>query len=140
MYTNDRNAYRKAFVTAWYKYQHKMPVEPYEAEIINVLLAHPEYQIFLDDAYAKQEFAVEENPFVHLSLHLAIREQIRMNRPTGITPIYEQLTTISDEGASSHEAEHRMMECLAQMMWTAQQNGFMPGEDEYLGKLQQLLG
>lgn len=135
MYTNNRDAYRQTFFMAWQKYQKKLPLEPIEAQLIDIILLHPEYQPLLDaNTCQQQEFALEENPFFHMSLHLAIREQCHTNRPIGISPLYQQLTA----KYNAHEAEHQMMQCLAQFIYLAQQTGAMPNEEHYLEKLKLL--
>lgn len=136
MFTNDRNAYRNAFFIAWEKHAKKIPLEPVEAQIIEIILLHPEYHRFLEkpDQNHSQEFALEENPFLHMSLHIAIREQLHMNRPAGITTLYQQLL---ERFASNHDAEHWMMTRLAQVMWQSQQNGEMPSEEKYLQLLRE---
>jgi hypothetical protein len=135
MYTNNRDAYRQAFFIAWQKHQKKMPLEPVESQLLEIILLHPEYHPLLDkaEAYQNQEFAIEENPFFHMSLHLTLHEQIRTNRPAGIKQIHQQW--IEKYTYDAHDVEHRMMQCLAQILWTAQQNGTLPSEDVYLEKL-----
>jgi hypothetical protein len=136
MYTNNHLAFRQAFFVAWQKYQKKLPLEQLEAELIEVILLHPEYHPIIEQTSTlqQQEFAIEENPFVHMSLHLAIREQVNTNRPTGITLIHQQLQTHLDQ----HTVEHQMMTCLAQLLWQAQQNGVMENDEIYLEKLREL--
>jgi hypothetical protein len=134
MYTNNRDAYRQAFFTVWQKYQKKLPLDVVEQQLIEVILLHPEYhKLLVQSDLQNQEFALEENPFFHLSLHIAIREQIRMDRPAGIKSIYQQLLIRYPD-----EAEHRMMECLAQIMWQAQQTGEAPSEAVFLERLKDL--
>jgi hypothetical protein len=70
-----------------------------------------------------------------MSLHLAIREQVATNRPQGIQLIYEKLC---EKYSDVHIAEHHILECLADMLWQAQQNGKMPDEKIYLERLKQL--
>lgn len=137
IYTNDREAFRKAFFTAWQKHLKKLPIDAIEAELIEIILLHPEYQCLFEkpSAYENQEFALEENPFLHLSLHLAIREQVRLNRPIGIAQIKQGLM---NKFQNQHEAEHSMMTCLAQIMWSAQEKGCMPSETDYLNQLKMI--
>lgn len=137
MYTNNRNAYRQAFYTAWQKYQKKLPLDALEQQIVAVIIDHPEYHLFLDKSsqFEKQEFEMEENPFFHLSLHIALREQIKMNRPTGITACYQQLV---DKYGDKLEVEHRMMQCLAEILQIAERQGAMPEESVYLAELKKL--
>lgn len=132
MYTNNRDAYRQLFFTTWQKYLKKSPLIGTERQLIDIILAHPQFQRLLDTQYQDQEFALEENPFLHMSLHLAIREQIATDRPSGVVKIYEALL---QTGAAMHEVEHKMMQCLAEMMWQAQQTGMAGDEGEYLKKL-----
>lgn len=134
MYTNDRDAYRRAFFTAWEKHIKKLPMDAVELQLVEIILLHPEYEVLFaqPNAYQKQEFQLEENPFLHLSLHLAIREQILTDRPVGIKQIKDELITTYQ---NPHDVEHRMMQCLANIMWTAQQAGEMPSETDYLAQL-----
>lgn len=136
MYTNDRDAYRQSFFVVWDKYKKKLPLDAVETQLLDIILLHPEYHGLLDhpSSFQTQEFQLEENPFFHMSLHLALREQIRTQRPAGITAIYQSLL----KKMNAHEAEHRMMQCLAQVMWKAQQTGIPPSETDYLEKLKQL--
>lgn len=136
MYTEDRNAYRKAFIEAWQKHLKKLPLEPVEHEIVTVINMHPEYHLFIESNDIKTDFELEENPFLHLSLHISIREQIRMDRPHGIRQIYQELYT---QYASDIEVEHLMMTVLANMIWEAQQSGQKPSEKQYLVNLRSII-
>lgn len=136
MYTDDRNAYRKMFFDAWQKHLKKLPLETVEIQVLDIILMHPEYHGLLDDpkTFMSQEFALEENPFFHMSLHIALREQIQMDRPPGIRQIAKSLT----EKYSAHDAEHLMTTVLARVMAESQQTGKMPDENNYLEKLRKL--
>ena len=136
MFSTDRNELRKVFFDAWHKHQQQLPIEPLEAQLIDIMLVHPEFHTILNDAekFQADDFP-EGNPFLHLSLHLAIREQISTNRPAGITAVYDTLCRKLGEPLT---AEHLMMECLGQTLWEAQQNNKMPDEAIYLEALQQL--
>lgn len=137
MYSNNRDAYRQAFFTTWQKYKKQMPLEPFEAQLVEVMISHPEYHALLErpDQFQQQEFAIEENPFMHMSLHLAIKEQITTDRPAGVRACYEALLV---KHPGHLEAEHLMLDCLAQMMWSAQETGEPPSEADYLEKLKHL--
>jgi hypothetical protein len=79
--------------------------------------------------------AGKTNPFLHMGLHLGIREQIATNRPLGISSIYAALTAkIGD----AHLAEHRMIDCLAETLWEAQGQNTAPDEQKYLDRLHHL--
>jgi hypothetical protein len=136
MYTDDRNAYRNIFFTVWQKYLKKLPMENIEAQVLGIILIHPEYHTMLEDpqTFMSQEFALEENPFFHMSLHIALREQLQLDRPAGIKEILQTLS----EKYSPHDAEHMMTTVMAQVMFAAQQTGAAPDETEYLTKLREL--
>jgi len=130
MFGNDRNELRKAYSDAWNKFQQKQPLTPLEQQIAEVIKEHPEYHKTLKNLDA--DFLPETgqtNPFLHMGMHLGLREQLTTNRPNGIRDCYQAMT---NKYKSSHEAEHDMMECLAEAMWQAQRQGCMPDEAAYL--------
>lgn len=139
MYTNNRDAYRQAFFVAWQKFNRREPLEPVEQQLVEIMLQHPEYHRFLELSQQgiQQEFALEENPFFHMSLHMALLEQIRMNKPKGINKLYKKFIA---QFQDPHEAQHQMMSALAQLMWKMQQSGTTPSDAEYLQTLAQSLG
>jgi len=136
MFGTDRNQLRQMYRTAWEKYQEKQLLSPLEAQIADIIKEHPEYHNFITQM--DKDFLPETgetNPFLHMGLHLGLREQIATNRPKGINKIYNQLLKIK---GSSHEAEHQMIECLAEAMWSSQQNKQPPDESAYLKCLRKL--
>jgi hypothetical protein len=70
-----------------------------------------------------------------MGLHLAIREQVSTNRPAGITEVHARLAA---RMGSAHEADHRMLEVLAEALWEAQRAGKAPDEAAYLERLRTL--
>lgn len=137
MFSNQRNELRQVFFASWQKHCNQLPIEPLEKQIIEVMMQHPEYHALLNqpEQYQEKEFA-EENPFLHMGLHLAAREQMNTNRPAGIQEVFHQLNQKLND---SHLAEHKIIECLANILWEAQQKGMMPDEKHYLVCLQQLI-
>jgi hypothetical protein len=136
MFSNDRNEMRKVFFTAWHKHLNQLPLEATETQLVAVILMHPEYHAMLDNPqnFQEENFGTE-NPFLHLGLHLAIRDQIATDRPAGIKKIYADLLVKHQEIII---AEHAMMSCLEEILWQAQQSGSMPDEKVYLEKLQEM--
>ncbi|MDH5483615.1 MAG: DUF1841 family protein [Gammaproteobacteria bacterium] len=135
MFGNDRNQMRRAYADAWYKFQQGQPLQPLEQQIAEVISEHPEYHKLLNNIEA--DFfpeAGETNPFLHMGMHLAIREQMSTNRPMGIINCFQLLTKKTSD---SHGAEHEMMECLGEALWQAQRNGSLPDEAAYLACLKQ---
>jgi hypothetical protein len=136
----SREQMRRMYLEAWRKFSARAPLEPLEAQLAAVVAEHPEYVAWLEsgtDALGA-EFTPEggrENPFLHMGLHLAIREQVATNRPAGIAGIHEKL---SARLGGAHAAEHAMLEPLAEALWEAQRQGRMPDEQAYLERLRKL--
>ncbi|HIF50226.1 MAG TPA: DUF1841 family protein [Thiotrichaceae bacterium] len=140
MFVQDRNEARNYFFQVWAKYKDKLPLEPIEAIISDVILEHPEYHHYLDDKETSfnSDFKPEQNqtnPFLHMGMHIALKEQVSSDRPSGIGQIFNQLMTKS---ISIHDAEHKMMECLGQSLWEAQRNNVEPDESSYLESLKRI--
>lgn len=140
-YGNTIQDTRSVFFTSWNKYRQKLPLLPLEQQIVDVILIHPEYHALLDRPSCYQDRAYPPemglmNPFLHMGLHLAVRDQIRTNRPIGITDVYQQLVNkLTDQ----FSVEHLIMEHLAEFLWQAQHNQDVPNEAEYLKTLTHLL-
>jgi hypothetical protein len=130
----SRDQLRLAYAQAWAKHLARSPLAPLEAQIADVIEAHPEYQRIVADADSAVGFeqnAAEssENPFLHMGLHLAVREQLSVDRPPGIRDLKHQLQThYGDE----HRAEHTLMEALGEELWMAQRDRRAPDERQYL--------
>jgi Domain of unknown function (DUF1841) len=136
----NREQMRRMYLEAWRKFSAHLPLEPLEAQLAAVIAEHPEYLTWLEsgDRALGAEFTPEggrENPFLHMGLHLAIREQVGTNRPAGITEIHRKL---SARLGNAHAAEHVMLEPLAETLWEAQRLGRMPDEQVYLERLEKL--
>ena len=128
---------RRMYVEAWRKHHETRPLEPFEDQIVRVVELHPEYAGLLEsgDAILDRDYTPEggrENPFLHMSLHLAVREQVATNRPTGIAGVH---ATLVRKLGDAHAAEHAMIECLAVALWEAQRAGVAPDEQAYLEAL-----
>ena len=135
-----REEMRRRYLEAWRKFSAHEPLEPLEGQLAAVIAEHPEYIGWLEsgDAALLAEFTPEggrENPFLHMGLHLAIREQVATDRPAGIARLHRELTRRSE---NAHAAEHRMIEPLAQTLWEAQRSGQVPDELAYLERLRRL--
>ena len=140
LFGNDRDQLRRTYVEAWRKYREHVPLEPLEAQIADVIRDHPEYHAFFEheEGALGREFAPElgeTNPYMHLGLHLGLRDQIATRRPPGIETIYRELAQALGSGL---EAEHRMMDCLAEGLYQAQRYGREPDEVAYMQCLRQL--
>ncbi len=137
IFGRDRNELRKMYALAWEKHQSGQALSPLETQIVQVIGEHPEYH----DAVSgdlERDFTVEggeTNPFLHMGLHLGIREQVATNRPPGVADIFRRVSARVND---AHEAEHRMIDCLAETLWEAQSKNLMPDETAYLERLRRL--
>lgn len=140
LFTQDRLRTRELFRSAWQKQRDNLPLEPLEKQIVDLLHDHPEYTPLLaqsEDILDKDFHADgQENPFLHLSLHLALREQVGTDRPAGIASITRSLLLKHGDG---HIVEHLMMEQLGLFLWEAQRQSRPPDERAYLQSLKSLL-
>jgi hypothetical protein len=128
------------YLDAWRKFSARQPLEPLEAQLAAVIAEHPEYLEWIEagEQAIAAEFSPEsgrQNPFLHMGLHLAIREQVATNRPAGIADIH---TTLSKKLGDAHKAEHAMLEALAETLWESQRNNRAPDEHAYLDRLRAL--
>ena len=126
------------YVEAWRKSQAGQIMSPLETQIAAVIGEHPEYQAVLLPDALESDFAPgggKSNPFLHMGLHLAIREQVATDRPAGIAAIHRNL---SRKTGDPHQAEHQMIDCLAEGLWESQRNNLPPDESKYLERLRRL--
>lgn len=139
MFSPSRNQARRFLFDTWAKQRDGTPLTPLEKMALAVMLLHPEYHAQLDDPdkFLERDYLPENgetNPFLHLSMHLAIREQLSIDQPRGVVAHYRRLLA---ETASEHDAEHVLLDCLGEMLWQAQRAGGAPDPALYLGCLAQ---
>jgi hypothetical protein len=136
----NREQLRQMYLDAWRKYTARQPLEPLEAQVAAVIAEHAEYVPLLESGSQAltADYTAEagrENPFLHMGLHLALREQVATDRPPGIAQVHQGLSRrLSDP----HAAEHAMLEVLAETLWEAQRFGRAPDEQRYLERLRAL--
>jgi hypothetical protein len=139
-FIQDRDSSRRFFLEVWKKHKAGLTLQALEKLVLGVLQEHPEYHVLLqqEEHILTREFTPEAgvtNPFLHMGMHIAIREQVASDRPSGIAGIYQQLAI---SAASRHDSEHRMMECLGEILWRAQRDNTLPDEIAYLECLKKL--
>jgi hypothetical protein len=131
-YTRDQ--LRLAYAEAWAKHVARSPLTALEAQIADVIELHPEYQRVVADAESALGFVPDtagtaDNPFLHMGLHLAVREQASIDRPPGIRDLLRELQF---RFGDPHRAEHVLMEALGEELWMAQRESRAPDEQRYL--------
>jgi hypothetical protein len=134
MFNPTRDEVRRFFLDTWGKYQRGEPLSGLEQTALKVIVLHPEYHPLLQDRERslESEFTPaggQLNPFLHLSLHLAVEEQLSIDQPRGIRARFEALARRT---GSEHEAKHIVLECLGETVWEAQRSGIPPDEQAYL--------
>ena len=125
MFSPSRDQVRDFFFSVWDKYRNSQPLEGAETLALPVILQHPEYHAILENPLRHQEKDYlpelgETNPFLHMSMHLALAEQASIDQPPGIRNRLDQLAL---KLGDRMEAEHAAMDCLAEMIWQAQRQG-----------------
>ena len=145
LFNPSRDEVREFFFATWAKFTAQQTLTALEKMVVSVMLLHPEYHAILDKPaqYKLQAYFPElgeTNPFLHMSLHLSILEQISINQPIGIAGIYEKLTIKHQDehkSQSEHNAQHDILDCLAETIWLAQRHNAGLDAEHYLQLLQQ---
>lgn len=142
MFTPSRDQVRQFFFDVWAKYRAGQALAGAEQTALDAVLAHPEYHALLAQParFRDRDWLPEDgetNPFLHLSLHLAIAEQLSIDQPPGIRARYAQLLA---QYGDAMDAQHAMMDCLGEMIWQVQRQQAAFDPDAYLRCLDRRLG
>ena len=134
MFTPSQHDVRLFFCEAHQRQRDGAPLTPMQARAADWIALHPEYHADLADPAAAQAAVYDmeagrTNPFLHLSMHVSIDEQIGIDQPRGIKQAVELLAA---RRGSVHEAQHEVMECLGEMIWASQRSGLPPDGEKYL--------
>ena len=138
MYNPSRDDARRFLIDAWAKFRARQPLTGLEQIATQLIALHPEYQPILEapDRNLDRDWRPEggeANPFLHLSLHLAVAEQLAIDQPPGIRAEFERIRSARGD---EHAALHALLECLGEVVWTAQRNGTPPDAKLYLSCLE----
>jgi hypothetical protein len=124
MFDPSRDQARNFFIEAWRKHRERSVLTPLEQIAADLIEQHPEYHKLLENPDAiDRDFSPEDgqiNPFLHLSLHLAIHEQLSIDQPPGLRAAYDACLI---HRGDRHEALHDVLECLGETIWRAQRDG-----------------
>ena len=138
LFNPSRDEVREFFFNAWAKFKANKLLTDLEKIALGVIHLHPEYHAILDapTQFKHQDYFPEfgeTNPFLHMSMHLSILEQISINQPIGIASIYESLKF---KYQNEHDAQHDVLECLGEVIWQAQRNNTAIDSQSYLRLIQ----
>jgi hypothetical protein len=134
MFSPSREEARRFLVDAWAKYRAGAPLSGLEQKAAELIAMHPEYHRVIEDPQRHVDLDYgpeggEINPFLHLSLHLAVSEQLAIDQPPGLRAEYERLRAAHGD---PHAALHAVVECLGETLWQAQRVGSAPDATVYL--------
>jgi len=134
VFNPSRNKARGFFFDTWKKYKEQEPLSGLEKLAVEIIILHPEYHSVLHDParYLERDYLPDMgdvNPFLHMAMHIAIEEQLSIDRPRGIRRLFEQ---ILQKTTDRHAVYHLLMECLTEMIWRAQRANTAPDERSYL--------
>lgn len=140
MFNPSRDEVRRFLAEAWRKRRDRLPATPQETIAGDVIALHPEYHALLDapEKALEREWSPENgetNPFLHLSLHLAIEEQLSIDQPPGIAAVFNRLLA---RRGDRHEALHVVLDCLAETLWRSQRDRTPLDGAAYLALLQRM--
>jgi hypothetical protein len=134
MFNPSRDQARQFFFDTWDRHRQGRPLEPLQQKALAVILLHPEYHRLLEqpERHMDRDYLPEAgdlNPFLHLSLHLAVDEQLSIDQPSGIRAQFERLRT---DFGTEHDALHAVVDCLGETIWQAQRAAQPPDAQFYL--------
>ena len=140
LFSQDRGQIREVFFRAWRLHGEHRPLAGVEKLIVDIALQHPEYHALLEDPerFGERDYAPElgeTNPFLHLAMHVAVMEQLAVDQPRGILARYRRLL---QRLPGEHAVQHRIMECLGDMLWRAGRDQTAPDEKIYVECLERL--
>jgi len=138
MFAPTRDEARRFMVDAWSKYRAHEPLSALEAMAAETIALHPEYHAVVEnpERHVERDWQPESgetNPFLHLSLHLAVAEQLGADQPGGIRAQFERLRAARGD---EHAALHALLECLGEVIWSAERHGTPPDAALYLACLE----
>ncbi|AUZ04077.2 MULTISPECIES: DUF1841 family protein [Vitreoscilla] len=143
MYDVNTHDVRRYFAHVWQNRLNPLQLDALQQKALRIIEAHPEYQVYLENIedYLDKNWTPEEgqtNPFLHLSLHLSIQEQVGINQPFGIRTIHQKLVGMYNDNWV--KAEDEMMEALVETIWQAQRHNQGLDVNAYMTRLRRLVG
>jgi hypothetical protein len=138
VYNPSRDEARRFLIEAWALYRSQQPLTDLQGIAAGLIAMHPEYHATLEqpDRFSGRDYspkAGDVNPFLHLSLHLAVAEQLAIDQPPGIRVQFERLRAARGD---EHAALHAVLECLGEVMWSAQRQQTPPDAALYIACLE----
>ncbi|CAN5214375.1 DUF1841 family protein [soil metagenome] len=140
IFNPTREQARRFFIDAWRKRRESVPASELETLAADWIALHPEYLDQMGDAGISTDYRVDggqANPFLHMGMHLSIEEQVKVDQPAGIR---QAVQLLAHRLGSMHDAHHAAMDCLGEMLWTAQRNNAAPDGETYVACVRRKAG
>jgi hypothetical protein len=140
MFNPSQADVRRFFCQTYAKHVGMHILTPLENMAARWLVEHPEYHVDLADEAAAiaRDYPPEggkSNPFLHLSMHLSISEQVQADLPAGLKAAYGMaLARMGDP----HTTHHAIMEVLGKVLWEAQRQKIQPDMDAFVDGVRRL--
>ena len=143
MYDVNTTDVRRFFGHVWQLRQQPHLLDALQQKALRIMEAHPEYAHYLNhiERYLDHNWTPEQgetNPFLHLSLHLSIQEQVGIDQPFGIRAIHQKLVGMHNDNWV--KAEDEMMDALVETIWQAQRHNQGLDVNAYMTRLRKLVG
>jgi len=135
VFNPSRDEARRFLIDAWNNRRAGLPLSDLERIAVAIIARHPEYHALLEEDNLDRDWRPESgdvNPFLHLSLHLAVAEQLAIDQPPGIRAEFDRIRVARGD---EHEAQHAVLECLGEVLWNAQRHSTAPDAALYLACL-----
>jgi hypothetical protein len=138
MFNPSRDEVREMFFGAWRKYREGVLAAGMEGGARRDPAAPgvPRRAQTRPRRYRDRDYTDEANLFLHMSLHLALEEQLLDRPASGIAHRFQVLLKFQDR----HDALHQALECLAETLWRAQRDAAPPDAGAYLSCLERRVG
>lgn len=142
MFNPSREQVRLFFINTWKKYHQQTPLTQAESLALQWMSRHPEYFAVFEsntEDVLQRDYLPEEqqtNPFLHLSMHVAIAEQISIDQPPGIRAAFAALC---EKHQDEHDAAHAVFDCLAEQIYQQQRHGLGFSGERYLAAIHALV-
>jgi len=96
---------RRAVREVWARREVREQLDPPARRLLELLEAHKEYRAYWEGA----EPGADENPFLHVSYHQVLNDQLDSGEPPEAAEAVERL---EGQGLGDHEAQHEVMRVL----------------------------
>jgi len=129
---------RDYYFRLWERVQsHEPLISPEEALAAEVMKAHPEFHEIWNspELYKGREFngSAEENPFLHVAMHVVIEAQLRTGEPPIVREYAQERLNL---GIDAHEVAHELAKTFVAQLFKALRSGKLFDHERYTKALE----